>query len=330
MKAQWWTKRIPVVVAVASIFLFSPVPADAAKFPTRPIRIINPSGAGGSHDLHARAVASVAHEVFGQPMIVQIMTGGGGKEGVMKVVRSKPDGYTLLFTSGSHTTISPIVRKMGYDTRKDLIPIFQINEAAYMMVSMTNKPWANFKAYVAEAKKNPGKISFGSNGIYGNGHLMILKIMADMGIKLNHIPFKGGGPALRAMIGGHTDSAAALPATGSAIGLLKKGKLRILAVAADKRLKQFPTAPTFKEQGVDFTLMTWRTFFVPAKTPPERIALLVDGFKKLIKKKTFKKLIKRFGEQIIPLYGPALVKKFHAEYKRHEEIFSSMGIKKQQ
>jgi tripartite-type tricarboxylate transporter receptor subunit TctC len=327
MKKRNWF-RFGAGLSAVVLLLFSVSLAETASFPSKPIRLINPSAAGGSTDLNARAIASVTHTYLGQPMIVQLMPGGGGKQGVLKVVRSKPDGHTVLFTSGSHTTISPIVRKLGYDTRKDLIPIFQTTESPYMMVSMASKPWKNFKEFVAAAKKNPGKVSFGSNSIYGNGHLMILKIMADMNIKLGHVPFKGGGPALRAMMGGHVDSAAALPATGAASSLIKKGKMNLLAVAADQRIKEYPNAPIFKELGVDFRLYVWRTFFVPAGTPKERIDILVEGLKKVMKDKTYRRLAGKMKEKIIPLYGPKLVKKFNDEYARHEAIFRSMGIVK--
>ena len=325
------TKLLPagLALALALVFVTSATPADAArKFPWKPIRVIVALGAGGSHDMNSRAVASVANDYFGQPMIVQLMPGGGGKIGMTALKRAKPDGHTIMLASASHLTIGPHVRNMGYDPLKDFVPIFMINKADYMMVSPASKPWKNFKEFAAAARKNPGKVSYGSSGIYGTGHLMILKIMADTGIKLNHIPFKGGGPAFRAMLGGHVDSAGALPATGGTLGRYRRGQLNILGVCSEKRVKLFPKVPTMKENGVDFLLASKRFYIGPKGIPQDRVDFLVEGFKKLLKNKSYLRLISKMGEVPTPLYGEALKKDLADEYERFGKIFASIGVKK--
>lgn len=144
--------------ALAALFLLSAASAHAArKFPWRPIRVIVALGAGGSHDLNSRAVASVAYDYFGQPMIVQLMPGGGGKIGMTALKRARPDGHTIMLASASHLTIGPHVRNMGYDPLKDFTPIFMINKADYMMVSLPSKPWSDFEGMIAAARKIRGK-----------------------------------------------------------------------------------------------------------------------------------------------------------------------------
>lgn len=315
--------------ALAALFLLGAASAEAArKFPWRPIRVIVALGAGGSHDLNSRAVASVAYDYFGQPMIVQLMPGGGGKIGMTALKRAKPDGHTIMLASASHLTIGPHVRNMGYDPLTDFTPIFMINKADYMMVSLPSKPWKDFEGMIAAAKKSPGKISYGSSGIYGTGHLMILKIMADRGIKLNHVPFKGGGPAFRAMLGGHVDTAGALPATGGSLGRYERGQLNVLGVCSEKRSPLFPKVPTMKENGVDFVLASKRFYIGPKGIPQARVDTLVEGFKKIMKNRTYNRLLKRMGETPGPLYGDALKKNIASEHERFGKIFASIGVKK--
>ncbi|MDP7371890.1 MAG: tripartite tricarboxylate transporter substrate binding protein [Nitrospinota bacterium] len=315
------------LLAAALLLLAAPI-GEAAKYPSKPIRVIVALGAGGSHDMHARAVSSVVYEYLGQPLVVQLMPGGGGKVGMSALLRSKPDGYTVVLASSSHTTIGPHVRNMGYDPLTDFIPVFQVNQADYMIVGLKSQPWQGFDQFLAAARKNPGKLSYGSSGIYGTGHLMILKLMADTGIKLKHIPFKGGGPGMRAMLGGHVDTAGGLPATGGLLGLHRAGKVQVLAVCAEKRNSLFPNVPTMKEKGVDFILHSWRTFMVPKGTPQDRIDILVGALKKVVKNKSFKKLLKKMGERPVPIYGAALKKKIRSEHARFGAIFKSIGVGK--
>ena len=316
-------------VVVFLIFLISPTKSNSAnKFPSKPIKVIVALGAGGSSDLNARAIASVAYTYLGQPMIVQLMPGGGGKIGMNALLRSKKDGHTLMLASVNHLTVAPHVRKMGYDPLKDFEFIFLFTKADYMMAALSSQPWKGFGQFVSYAKKNPGKISYGSSGIYGMGHLMILKIMADKGIKLKHVPFKGGGPAYRAGLGGHIDTFGALPATGGTVGRYRRGQIQILGVASKKRNKLFPKVPTFRENGVDFVIASKRMMIAPKGVPKENISFLVTAFKKLVKDKTYKKLLKKMGEKPTPLWGDSLVKSVREDYSAYGKIFETIGAKK--
>lgn len=157
---------------------------------------------------------------------------------------------------------------------------------------------------------------------------MILKIMADRGIKLNHIPFKGGGPAFRAMLGGHIDTAGALPATGGTLGRYRRGQLNVLGVCSEKRNPLFPKVPTMKENGVDFVLASKRFYIGPKGIPQAHIDVLVEGFKKIMKNKTYRRLLSRMGETPTPLHGDALKKDIADEYDRFGKIFAGIGVKK--
>lgn len=314
--------------AAALLLIAAPSPAKAAMYPHKPVRVILATGAGGSHDMHCRAVASVIHEYLGQPFLCMVRGGGGGKIGMGALKRSKPDGYTIALGSGSHFALAVHARNMGFDTLKDFVPIYQVNYAPFLMVSKPDRPWKDFDGFIAAARKNPGKYSFGSSGAYGSSHLMLLQTMSAMGIKVKHVPFRGGGKAWNAMWGGHVDVAASTPTTGGALARIRAGTLNALAVASPKREKLFPNTPTFREKRVDYIVNSWRVFIAPSGVPKDRIATLVKALRKVSKDKTFKKLLKRFGEQNIPLDGPELQKAYNDSYYFYEKVFKKLGIKK--
>ncbi len=326
MMRKTWKIALAVVLSLG-LLAFTAPPAAADKYPSKPIKIIVPLGAGGSHDLHSRAVASVLHQYIGQPAYVQLMPGGGGKIGMGALKRAKPDGYTLAMGANSHLYMSPHVKDMGFDPFKDFIPVFQINELPYMLATLGNQPWKNFKEYIAAAKKSKGKIKHGSTGTYGLSHTMMLKIAYDTKAPLPHVPFRGGGPAMKAMLGGHVQTAGANPATGGVLSNYKSGKIRILGVAAAKRFPLFPDVPTFREQGVDLLLSSKRIVMAPAGTPKDRIEILEKALLKVAKDKTFKRLLRKMGVKAEPVVGEKLLKEVRAEYESNKDIYKNAGVK---
>jgi tripartite-type tricarboxylate transporter receptor subunit TctC len=301
--------------------------STAGKFPTKPIRVIVPTGPGGSTDVTSRLVASVVHQYLGQPMIIQLKGGAGGSIGMAATMAEKADGYTLVFGTGNHTSIVPHVRNVPYDSLNDFIPVFKVNNDPYMIVALPNR-YKTFNDLIKDMKANPGKRSYASNGLYGNGHSMILKIELDKGVKFKHVPFKGGGPAMRAMLGGHVDTSGGLFATAGTLSNYKKGKVAILAVAAAKRDPLAPDVPTFREQGVDFVYQLWRGFLAKKGTPQDRIDIIVDALYKTMKDKTFKRMMKAVGSPPNPLHGKAYKDMILAEHKQFGKIFQQVGVKK--
>lgn len=326
MMRKSWRTAWAAVLSLALLAFSAPL-ATAEKYPSKPIKIIVPLGAGGSHDLHARAVASVLHQYIGQPAFVQLMPGGGGKIGMGALKRAKPDGYTLAMGANSHLYMSPHVKDMGFDPFKDFVPVFQINELPYLLVTLGNRPWKSFKDYIAAARESKGKIMHGSTGTYGLSHTMLMKIAYDTKTTLNHVPFRGGGPAMLAMLGGHVDTAGANPATGGVLSNYKSGKIRILGVAAAKRFPLFPDVPTFREQGVDLLLSSKRIVMAPAGTPKARIDILRKALLKMAKDKTFKRLLRKMGVGAQPVVGEELLKQLRAEYDSNKNIYKNAGVK---
>ena len=156
---------------------------------------------------------------------------------------------------------------------------------------------------------------------------MMLKIAYDTKTKLPHVPFRGGGPAMKAMLGGHVQTAGANPATGGVLSNYKSGKIRILGVAAAKRFPLFPDVPTFREQGVDLLLSSKRIIMAPAGTPKDRIEILEKALLKMAKDKTFKRLLRKMGVKAEPVVGEKLLKEVRAEYESNKDIYKNAGVK---
>jgi tripartite-type tricarboxylate transporter receptor subunit TctC len=293
---------VPFLLAVLLV-VFPAVIASAADYPEKPITLIIPLGAGGSHDLNARVFTSVIPTYLGQPMVVKLMPGAGGQIGTAAAVKAKPDGYTLIFTHNFIDQLQPVVEKLPYDTTKALITVWRLNYGTPVFYGKPDRPYKTLQELIAWAKKNPGKLKFGSTGKWGAGETPGALVFSRSGVDANFIPYKGGGPALQAALKGDVDVTVGFPA--QSLPYLRTGKLRYYAVGADQRLKEAPDCPTLKELGypVESLLMS-RIIMAPRKTPTERINILRDAFRKLYKDKTFIRLMHNLGENMEFMDGP--------------------------
>lgn len=293
---------VPFLLAVLLV-VFPAVIASAADYPEKPITLIIPLGAGGSHDLNARVFTSVIPTYLGQPMVVKLMPGAGGQIGTAAAVKAKPDGYTLIFTHNFIDQLQPVVEKLPYDTTKALVTVWRLNYGTPVFYGKPDRPYKTLQELIAWAKKNPGKLKFGSTGKWGAGETPGALVFSRSGVDANFIPYKGGGPALQAALKGDVDVTVGFPA--QSLPYLRTGKLRYYAVGADQRLKEAPDCPTLKELGypVESLLMS-RIIMAPRKTPTERIKILRDAFRKLYKDKTFIRLMHNLGENMEFMDGP--------------------------
>lgn len=290
---------------------------QAQEFPTKPITLINPMGAGGSHDLTMRAVVSVATDHLGQPMIVQIKSGGGGAIGSEAVAKAQPDGYTLLAGGPGWNTTLPAVegRSKGPD---DLMAVCRINYSANNIVARADAPFKTLQEMIVWAKANPGKLIYGHSGPWGAADVPWKEFTKKTGITSKVVPYDGGGPCLVALLGGHIDVTANFAA--QALPQVKAGKMRILAVLDDKRNPEFPDVPTAREQGVDVVYLMWRGILAPKGTPRPVIDRLALGFKKMLETKTVLNMLKSFGDVANYLGPDEFDKLWRAEYEAHKEL----------
>ncbi len=282
-------------LAAALIVALAAMPVAAQEFPAKPVELVLPFGPGGSHDLTARAVASVAHQYLGQPLLVVLKPGGGGAVGSQQVIRAKPDGYTLLFGGTGPNTTFALVQKapIGLD---HFVPVARINHSPAVFAVRNDAPWKTLREAIDHAKKNPGKFSFANTGPWGAADLPMRLIAAAAGIDYNNVPHDGGGPALLAVLGGHAD--ATFGFAPQLLPQISAGKMRALAVTGTKRLANMPNVPTVREEGYDVTFTMWRAALAPRGTPPPIVEKLESVFKKISEDRSFVALIKQLGDEV--------------------------------
>jgi tripartite-type tricarboxylate transporter receptor subunit TctC len=257
----------------------------AAEFPTKEVQIIIPWAAGGATDLIFRALAATTGKYLGKAVVVVNRPGGAGAVGYTECMKSQPDGYTLV-SAITPLTILPHMVKTAF-TYNSFDPVINVVRDPGMFLVRSDSPWKSLKEFIDYAKKNPDMITVGNSGAGGGVHLIALAFQQAAGVKFNHIPFAGGGPSVTALLGGHINAVTVSPPEG--IEHVKAGKLRIIALFADKRFELFPDVPTVKEQGIDFVMGQWRGLAAPKGTPPDVIKKLHDAFKKGMDDPVFRK-----------------------------------------
>lgn len=303
-----------LTAAVVMSMGFPSGPVAAEEFPSRPIQLVVPFSAGGSHDAHARAIVSVAPSYIDQPMIVVLKPGGTGALAAQFVANSRPDGHTLLFGAPDTNSLVNQAQNLPYD-RDSFIPIAMINYSPVPIMARADAPFKTFEEFVAYAKANPGKVRYGSAGVWGIPHVPFEYLQKRLGIKLTHVPYKGGGPALQALLQGE------VMITGSqvtqSLAHINAGTLRPLAVMDKVRHKALPDTPTMAELGYpDIVFYLWRGVLAPKGTPPETVKRLEEIFQKIAEDKSFSRMVERFGEQVIFMDGEEFGAYWSAEYEK--------------
>jgi tripartite-type tricarboxylate transporter receptor subunit TctC len=272
--------RIALAIVIA-VGLATGVHAQT-NYPNKPVRWIIPYASGGGTDVIARPIALKLGEVLGVAIVYENRGGGGGLIAGETVAKAAPDGYTLLVGSGNtHTFPTLLYEKVPYDPVKDYAPITNFVIAPNVLVAHPSFPAKTIPELVAYGKQNAGKINWASSGNGSGGHLALILFARDAGIKVLHVPFKGAGPAVTAMLGGETDLLFAN--TGVFLGHIKSGKLRPFAVASMTRLALLPDVPTLNQSGFPgFTSSTYYGLLAPAGTPRPIINKLHRELQKII------------------------------------------------
>ena len=240
--------------------------AIAQPYPAKPVRLIVGPGPGSGTDVVARAIALRLTERVGQSVLVDNRVGAGGTIAVATVAKSPPDGYTLLFVSGSLVIHPAIYRKLPYDVERDLAPITLVGVVPQVLVVHPSLPAKNMREFVALAKKRPGQINYGSGGVGSTGHLAGELLQSSAGIQLVHVPYKGAGPAAVDVTAGQIQGL--FTSAVNALQHARTGRVRMVGVTTAKRAAAIPEVPTFAESGVPgYELMTWYGVLAPTGTP---------------------------------------------------------------
>jgi tripartite-type tricarboxylate transporter receptor subunit TctC len=296
-------------------------------YPSRPITLVAPFPPGGVADQTARPVAAAMEKTLKSPVGVVNKTGAAGAVGMQFVATSKPDGYTLLLALSSISIIpeaDKIFDRKPAFTVDQFAPIALISADPTILVVPASKPWKTAREFIEDARKSPGQISYSSSGIYGTLHMAMELLSQAADIKLRHVPFSGGGPAVTAVLGGHVDALASGPSV--VLPHIKAGTLRALAGWGDKRIAALPDVPTFKELGYpDAEFYIWAGLFAPRGTPEPALATLRDTLKQVVADPEFKGAMDKLETPIVFKQGADFQKFFEADARRLAEGVRRVG-----
>jgi tripartite-type tricarboxylate transporter receptor subunit TctC len=271
--------------------------SHAQDFPTRPVTLIVPFAAGGTTDIGLRALAAATEKHLGQSIVVENRTGAGGVLGPLQMATNgAPDGYTIAQIPITVFRY-PFTRKTTFDPTNDLSYILSLSGYTFGIVVKKDAPWATFQDMLADAKANPGKISYGSPGAGTTLHLTMEQMAKERGIKWTHVPFRGTSESTNSLLGGHISAVA--DASGWA-PLVESGQLRLLVIWTDKRSKSWPNVPTLKESGIAMVSNSPFGLAGPKGMDPKVVKILHDAFKKGMEEKSYVDTIAKIDQE--PFY----------------------------
>jgi len=296
-----------------------------SAFPARNVQMIVPYPAGGSIDVMSRAVAQRLTEAWGRNVIVDNRPGASGMIGTEIATKAEPDGYTLLGHTSSYPGTAAIRAKLPFDPARAIVPVAMIAHAPMLVAVHPSVPAKSVKELVALAKKNPGKLNYGSSGTGGNNHFSGALFGSAAGVKLTHVPYKGIAPAVTALASGEVEIVIASQA--ALLPQMKAGRVRILAVTSSERSPLFPDLPTVAQSGVPtYSYELWWGVFAPAGVPAERIAYINAAVNKILAGADMKKFFDGEGAEAWPLAPAQLADLLPKEIARYRKAAQEAGI----
>ena len=312
-------------VWTAALALLSPALAQDG-YPSKSITMIVPFPPGGVADIVGRPLADSMSRTLGVPVVVENKAGAGGGIGMGYVAKAKPDGYTVLLALSSISILPEADKVTGRAPMyqfKDFVPIARFTADPTVLAVRSDSPWKTLTEFVADARKRPGAITFGSSGNYGTMHVPMEMLDASANIKMLHVPFTGAGPAVIALLGGTIDSVSSGPST--VVQHAKAGKLRVLATWGDKRLASLPDVPTLTESGYPVVFTQWTAMFVPTGTPEAAIAKLREAARTAVADPRFIAAMATVETPIQYLDAPELQRFWEADNQKLGEAVRRIG-----
>jgi tripartite-type tricarboxylate transporter receptor subunit TctC len=284
--------------AAAALALIGTV--QGQDYPSKPIRIIIPLTPGSGADIAGRIVAQKMNEAWKQPVVVENRPGAGGQIGTSAVIKSDPDGYTLLVQSSSHAANPAIYKALPYDPQKDLIDVAILGKTPYVMVTAGNGPYKTLRTLIETAKAKPGEIPFASAGIGTSTHLAAEYLVDLAGLKMIHVPFKGSPDAMQDVLGGR--SSFYMAPINAGMTLVKDGKLTALGVSTKTRADVLPEVPTIAEQGLrEYDMTLWFGLWAPAGTPAAVVQKLNAQVNAIVQQPDVREQFAKLGIQPAPM-----------------------------
>jgi tripartite-type tricarboxylate transporter receptor subunit TctC len=318
-------ERKNAFLAVAFLLPFLAIPVMAAEFPSKPITLICPWGAGGTTDIYLRVLGEAASKYLGQPVIIENKPGGGGTAGPsVMAAQAKPDGYTITQIPMGIFRY-PHMMKVSYDPLKDFTYIIQLAGYAVGVVVKTESPWKTWEELISYSKANPGKISFASTGVGTATGMTMELISLKQGLKWIHVPFKSAGEAIAALLGDHVNAAADTMVGG---GEVDAGQLRLLITWGNARTKRWPQVPTLKELGYGIVANSPFGLAGPKGMDPKVVKILHDAFKKGMEAPAFQKISDKFEMEPFYKNSEEYTKYAKELFDEGKEIVETLGLKK--
>jgi tripartite-type tricarboxylate transporter receptor subunit TctC len=309
---------------LAFLSLMMVVPAEAQGYPNKPLKFIVPFPPGGLVDVTGRLVAQKLSETFGQPVVVENRTGASGVIGSDAVAKSPPDGYTILFTTGDFVT-APNTVAMPFDPKRDLLPVTMVARAPLVLVGSESSPITDVAQLIAAAKGKPGTIAYASSGAGTINHLAGEWMSIEAGIKLLHVPYRGGPPAVTDVAGGVVPLGVLTPS--AVMSLVEAKKIRVLGLMTKDRASFVPDWPTIREGGIaNVDAALWVGMFVPAGTPASIVDKIDQEVARLLKDDTVKKRLNELGTDPSPMSQQAFVERIQKDAARYKEVAEQAGI----
>lgn len=303
------------------------VSAWCDEYPSRPVSLVIPYGAGGAFDITARLLASVSQKHLGQQLVPTLKPGGGATIGTAFVARAKPDGYTLVYAANSSLTVAPLLEDPGY-TKDDFIPVAKITHLTYVIAVRADKPWKTLNDLLAHIRNNPKNVVFGATGIPGLstiGHSILLKT-AGIATAPPMVPFKGVGEQVLSVLKGDTDYMIQIY-----LGILpqiRAKELRVLAVLDDARSPLMPEVPTAKELGYNISLNMWLSVLAPKGTPEPVLDKLSVAVAKMAKDPVFVEAMAKVDAPILYQDRRTFQAFWNEEYKAYGTLIEQEGLRK--
>jgi tripartite-type tricarboxylate transporter receptor subunit TctC len=309
---------------ILSLIMVFPSFSMGQEYPSQPIQLILTWPPGGGSCILATMMAEEAKKYIPQPLVIVYKVGAAGTIGTMYVKNAKPDGYTLLSVRPGQF-YAPFIQKIGYSYR-DFEIIGQTATTPANLVVKQDAPWKNLREFIKYAKENPGVVTIGNAGSYASTHFNAIRFEKIAGIKVTHVPFKGGAESISAAAGGHI--ACASRHSGDSEALIESGKVRVLTVFGSKRSKFYPDTPTSKEEGIDLEQTGWTVLMAPKGTPKPILKYWEAFIEKLSHDKAFTEKVEKLKMQYEFKSGEQFAEYLENEMQFLQRIIAELGIKR--